>query len=138
MEIKFWTQFVRKEVGWIYTNTFFAVKNFYCPSILDQINQHHLWRKICDPPASLMKKDLRTSWKQLLNIKKQIRKNKYTDVTNIYTIKMDKLGNETHLMINTITNIKTKLEYVMIPKDFFPLELLGSALKTKLANCRTC
>ena len=33
---------------------------------------------------------------------------------------MDKLGNETHLMINTTKNImKIKLEYVTIPNDNF-------------------
>ena len=33
--------------------------------------------------------------------------------------------------------MKSKLEYIMIPNDFFSLELLGSVLKTKLTNCRT-
>ena len=47
-------------------------------------------------------------------------------------------GNETHLMINATKNIiKTKLEYIMIPNNFFPLELLGSVFKTKLTNYRT-
>ena len=32
---------------------------------------------------------------------------------------MDKLSNETHLMINTTKNItKSKLEYISIPNDF--------------------
>ena len=54
-------------------------------------------------------------------------------------LQIDKLGNETHLMINTTKNIiKSKLEYIMIPNDFFSLELLGSAFKTNLTNCRTC
>ena len=39
-------------------------------------------------------------------------------------LQIDKLGNETHLMINTAKNlIKSKLEYIMIPSDFFSLEL---------------
>ena len=51
---------------------------------------------------------------------------------------MDKLGNETHLMISTTKNIiKSKSEYIMISNDFFSLELLGSVFKTKLTNCRT-
>ena len=51
---------------------------------------------------------------------------------------MDKLGKETHLMINTTKNIiKSKLEYIMIPNDVLSLELLGSVFKTKLINCRT-
>ena len=31
---------------------------------------------------------------------------------------MDELGNETHLIINTTKNIKSNLEYVMIPNEF--------------------
>ena len=51
---------------------------------------------------------------------------------------MDKLGNETYLRINTTKNIiESKLEYIMIPNDFFSLLLLGSVFKTKLTNCRT-
>ena len=51
---------------------------------------------------------------------------------------MDKLGNETYLMINTTKDIiKRKLEYIMIPNDLFSLEFLGSVFKTKLTNCRT-
>ena len=35
-------------------------------------------------------------------------------------LQIDKLGNETHLMINTTKNIiKSKLEYIMIPSDFY-------------------
>ena len=53
-------------------------------------------------------------------------------------LQMDKLGNETHLIINTTKNIiKSKLEYIMIPNNFFSLELLGSVFKTKLTNCRS-
>ena len=41
-------------------------------------------------------------------------------------------------MINTTKNvIKSKLEYIMIPNDFFSLEFLGSEIKTKLTNYRT-
>ena len=38
----------------------------------------------------------------------------------IYILRqIDKLGNETYLMINTTKNvIKSKLEYIMIPNDF--------------------
>ena len=51
---------------------------------------------------------------------------------------IDKLGNETHLMINTTKNItKSKFKHILIPKQFFHLELLGSVFKTKLTNCRT-
>ena len=33
---------------------------------------------------------------------------------------MDKLGNETHLMISTTKSItKSKLEYILIPNNFF-------------------
>ena len=33
---------------------------------------------------------------------------------------MDKLDNETHLIINTTKNIiKSELKYIMIPNDFF-------------------
>ena len=85
-----------------------------------------------------MKKDLRPSWKQLLNVKNKIGRINILLLQTYILLKMDKLGNETHLMINTTKNIiKIKLKYVMIPKDFFSLELLGSVFKTKLANCRT-
>ena len=46
-------------------------------------------------------------------------------------LQIDKSGNKTHLMINTtISIIKSKLEYIMIPSDFFifSLELLGEKL----------
>ena len=55
-------------------------------------------------------------------------------------LQIDKSGNKTHLMINTtISIIKSKLEYIMIPSDFFifSLELLGPLFKAKLTNCRT-
>ena len=67
-----------------------------------------------------MKKDLRPSWKQLLNIKNKIGRINILLLQTYILLKMDKLGNETHLMINTTKNIiKIKLKYVMIPKDFF-------------------
>ena len=67
-----------------------------------------------------MKKDLRPSWKQLLNIKNKIGRINILLLQRYILLKMDKLGNETHLMINTTKNIiKIKLKYVMIPKDFF-------------------
>ena len=47
-------------------------------------------------------------------------------------LQIDKSGNEMHLIINTTKNIINKLEYIMIPSDFyFSLELLGSVFKTK-------
>ena len=78
-----------------------------------------------------------TLLKTISKYQKENSKNKYTAVTNIYST-ANRLGNETHLMINTTKNvIKSKLEYIMIPNDFFSLEFLGSEIKTKLTNYRT-
>ena len=52
-------------------------------------------------------------------------------------LQIDILDNEMHLMIKTTKNIiKSKLEYIIIPNDFFSLEHLGSIFKIKLTNCR--
>ena len=71
-------------------------------------------------PALLMKKDLRPSWKQLVNIKNKIVRVNIL-LSQIYIqLQIHRSGNETHLMINTTKNIiKSKLEYIMIPSDFY-------------------
>ena len=85
-----------------------------------------------------MKKDLRPSWKQLVNIKNKIGRVNILLLQIYILLQIDKSGNETHLIINTTKNIiKSKLEYIMIPNDVLSLELLGSVFKTKLTNCRT-
>ena len=67
-----------------------------------------------------MKKDVRPSWKQLVNIKNKIGRTNILLLQIYVPLQMDKLGNETHLMINTTKNIiKSKLEYIMIPSDFY-------------------
>ena len=57
-----------------------------------------------------MKKDLRPSWKQLVNIKNKIGRVNILLLQIYILLQIDKLGNETHLMINTAKNIiKSKL-----------------------------
>ena len=84
-----------------------------------------------------MKKDLRPYRTQSVNIKNKLARTNILLLLTYILLQRDKLGNETHLMINTTKNIiKSKLEYIMIPNDFFSLEFLGSVFKTKLTNCR--
>ena len=67
-----------------------------------------------------MKNDLRPSWKQLVNIKNKIGRTNILVLQIYVPLQMDKLGNETHLMINTTKNIiKSKLEYIMIPNGSY-------------------
>ena len=67
-----------------------------------------------------MKKDLKPSWKQLVNINYKIRKINILLLQMYILVQMDELGNEMHLMINTTKNVtKRKQEYIMISNDFF-------------------
>ena len=66
-----------------------------------------------------MKKDLRPFWIQLVDIKNKIGRINILLLQIYILLQIDKLGNETHLMIKTTKNIiKTKLEYILIPNDF--------------------
>ena len=66
-----------------------------------------------------MKKDLRPSWKQLVNIKNKIGRVNILLLQIYILLQIDKLGNETHLMINTTKNIiKSELEYIVITSNF--------------------
>ena len=66
-----------------------------------------------------MKKDLRPSGKQLVNIKNKIWRVNILLLQKYIVLQIDKSGNETHLMINKTKNIiKSKLEHIMIPSDF--------------------
>ena len=65
-----------------------------------------------------MKKDLRPSWKQLVNNKNKIGRVNILLLHIYILLQIDKSRNETHLMINTTKNIiKSTVEY-MIPSDF--------------------
>ena len=67
-----------------------------------------------------MKKDLRPSWKQLVNIKNKIGRVNILLLQIYILLQIDKSGNETQLMINATKNIiKSKLEKIMIPSDFY-------------------
>ena len=52
-----------------------------------------------------MKKDLRPSWKQLVNINYKIGKPNILLLQIYILVQMDELGNEMHLMINTTKNV---------------------------------
>ena len=67
-----------------------------------------------------MKKDLKPSWKQVVNIKNKIARANILLLQIYILLLIDKLGNETHLMIDTTKNItKSKLKYILIANDFF-------------------
>ena len=51
-----------------------------------------------------MKKDFRLSWKQLVNIKNKIGRVNILLLQIYILLQIDKLSNETHLMINTTKN----------------------------------
>ena len=77
---------------------------------------------VSDKPGKLWKLSFgnNLSEKRFVNIINKIARTNILMLQIYILLQMAKLGNETQLMINTTKNIiKSKLEYTMIPNNFF-------------------